>query len=87
MLQQPLPEQYRDTACVLPIGSCLLILFGEAIGFLLLAVYCDNVLPDDNGMRQSLWCEVRPFICGEFLSGLTRCRSWTGDSLSAVAAH
>ncbi len=56
MLQQPLPGQYRDSACVLPIGSCLLILFGEAIGFLLLAVYCDNVLPDENGMHESLWC-------------------------------
>ena len=54
--QQPLPGQYHDNACVLPIGSCLLILFGEAIGFLLLAIYFDNVLPDENGMRQSLWC-------------------------------
>lgn len=56
MLRQPPPGQYRDSACVLPIGSCLLILLGEAIGFLLLAVYCDNVLPDENGMRQPLWC-------------------------------
>ena len=51
-----MPGQYHDYECVLSISSCMLILLGEAVGFLLLAVYFDNVLPDENGMRQPLWC-------------------------------
>ena len=53
-----LPMQYHNYQCVLPIGSCMLILCGEAVGFLLLALYFDNVVPDDNGVHQSLWCNT-----------------------------
>ena len=58
-LQRPLlPGHYQNFECVLPIGSCLLILFGEAICYFLLALYLDNVLPDDNGVHKTFWCDA-----------------------------
>ncbi len=53
--QQPAsPNAYKDYQCVLPLNTIFWILLAEWVGYLLLAIYLDNVVPNENGTRQAL---------------------------------
>jgi hypothetical protein len=45
------PKDYRDYQCVLPLNTALIILVAHWIVYLILAVYLDNILPNENGTR------------------------------------
>ena len=49
------PSQYWDFSCVFPLGNILAILAIEAGLYFLIAVYLNNVLPDENGVRKKMW--------------------------------
>lgn len=52
--QQPAtPGQYRDFQCVLPLNTIFWILVAEWLVYLALAVYLDNIIPDENGSRRA----------------------------------
>jgi ABC-type multidrug transport system ATPase subunit len=48
------PNAYWDFSCVFPLGNILVILAVEAIVYFLLAIYLNNVLRDENGVRKKL---------------------------------
>ncbi|CAG9464789.1 unnamed protein product [Pedinophyceae sp. YPF-701] len=51
---------YVSTQCVLPVGDALWVLAVQAVGFLVLSLYLDNVLPDQFGMRRGLFYFLQP---------------------------
>ena len=58
-LQQPFVEgQYVDYNCVLPISRCMIILLVEAVVYFLIALYLDNVLANESGVRRRPWCAL-----------------------------
>lgn len=48
---QPATSQYRDFQCVLSLNGIYWILLAEWVAYLLLAIYMDNILPNENGTR------------------------------------
>jgi ABC-type multidrug transport system ATPase subunit len=58
------PGQYVDYDCVLPLGSLLWILFAEWLLYGVLAVYLDNVLANESGVRQRPWYFLLPSYWG-----------------------
>jgi hypothetical protein len=79
---------WRDTACVFPIGSCLLSLAAQFVGYTVLAVWLDNVLPNALGvsrhplffLHRAFW-RPRPAEQGEALARLVA----EGERRSAAA--
>uniref|UniRef100_A0A061SDE8 Abc transporter a family member 2-like n=2 Tax=Tetraselmis sp. GSL018 TaxID=582737 RepID=A0A061SDE8_9CHLO len=53
-------NRYIDNDCVMPIGTILEILAIEFFAYLLLALYLDNVLKNENGVRRPLWYLFTP---------------------------
>ena len=50
--QQPAsPNAYRDYQCILSLNGIFWILLIEWVVYLLIAVYLDNILPNENGIR------------------------------------
>jgi len=56
--------RYIDYDCVLPIGSTYVILVAQWIIYFILAIYLDNVLADENGVRRPLWYFLLPSYWG-----------------------
>ncbi len=54
------PNSYWDFSCVFPLGNILAILAIEAIVYFLIAIYLNNVLRDENGVRKKLWYLFTP---------------------------
>lgn len=54
-LYRTAPNAFWDFDCVFPVGNILTILFIEAIVYVLIAVYLNNVLADENGVRKKPW--------------------------------
>lgn len=54
-LYRTAPTSFWDFECVFPVGNILTILFIEAIVYVLIAVYLNNVLADENGVRKKPW--------------------------------
>ncbi|KFM28559.1 ABC transporter A family member 2 [Auxenochlorella protothecoides] len=57
--QSSSPLYYQDD-CVMPLGTILWVLALQCIGYCLLALYFDNVLPDCNGVRRAPWYFLQP---------------------------
>jgi hypothetical protein len=57
-LQQTLSFWIKD--CVTPLGEIFWLLAIQIVGYLVLAIYLDNVLPDTNGTRKPLWYFLQP---------------------------
>lgn len=51
---------YQDCECMLPIADLIWILFLAFIGYSLVGIYLDNVLPQENGTRRSPWFFMDP---------------------------
>jgi len=51
---------YWDFSCVFPVGTILAILALEALVYFLLAIYLNNVLRDENGVRKKPWYLFTP---------------------------
>ena len=54
------PDYYQDFECVLSVEQCLTYLAIEAVVYFLLAVYLDNVLPNEQGVRRSVVYFLQP---------------------------
>ena len=59
-LYETSPTSYWNFQCVFPVGNILGILAIEAIFYCLIAVYLNNVLADENGVRKKLWYFLTP---------------------------
>jgi hypothetical protein len=57
-LQQTLSFWVKD--CVTPLGEIYWLLAIQIVGYLVLAIYLDNVLPDTNGTRKPVWYFLQP---------------------------
>ncbi|KAK9828716.1 hypothetical protein WJX72_001692 [[Myrmecia] bisecta] len=57
--QLRLPGYYADH-CVLSVGQILWVAALQYLGYMALAVYFDNVLPDRNGVRKAPWYFLQP---------------------------
>eukprot|EP01024_Parvocaulis_polyphysoides_P015911 TRINITY_DN1703_c0_g2_i9.p1 TRINITY_DN1703_c0_g2~~TRINITY_DN1703_c0_g2_i9.p1 ORF type:complete len:796 (-),score=106.72 TRINITY_DN1703_c0_g2_i9:746-3133(-) len=53
-------DTYVDQECVFSLGYIYLIFLGEWIVYFILAVYLDNVIPNENGVRRSPWFFLLP---------------------------
>lgn len=51
--------QYVDYNCVLPISKAMIILLAEYVVYFLIALYFDNVLANESGVRRRPWCGRR----------------------------
>lgn len=52
------PNEYVDYRCVLSIQTCMIILLVEALVYFAIAIFLDNVLPNESGVRRPPWCEI-----------------------------
>lgn len=53
-------EVYKDYDCVMPLGDIYVIFTIQWLGYFVLAVYCDNVWPNEQGIRRPLWYFLLP---------------------------
>jgi len=60
----PFEGKYLDENCVMPVGKCLEALAGLAFGYFFLALYLDNILPNEDGMRRAPWYFLMPSYWG-----------------------
>ncbi|KAK9805624.1 hypothetical protein WJX72_008643 [[Myrmecia] bisecta] len=59
--KQPyLANTYRDFQCVLSLGQAYGLLIGLTIVYTVLALFLDNVLPNENGVRRAPWYFLMP---------------------------
>ena len=74
-LEQPfVADQYRDYSCVLPISKAMLILLAEAVLYFLIALYLDNVLSNESGVRRRPWCALPTAWGGQLI--WPHCSGW-----------
>lgn len=57
-LQQAL--SFWRSNCVTPLSEIYVILAMQIVGYLLLAVYIDNIMPDENGTKKPFWYLLQP---------------------------
>lgn len=53
-------EVYRSYDCVLPVGEVFIILIVQYACYLVLAVYLDQVIPNESGVSRPLWFIFNP---------------------------
>jgi ABC-type multidrug transport system ATPase subunit len=79
------PNAYWDFDCVFPLGTILAILAIEALVYFLLAIYLNNVLRDENGVRKKPWYLFTPeYWRGGSRSTSNRRGSRGGDGGSSI---
>ena len=49
-------DSYFDGDCVMSLGNVHLILLLQAVVYLILGLYLDNVIPNEKGVRRQPWC-------------------------------
>lgn len=59
---------YLDNNCVFSIEQCFWVLLVQAVGWMLAAVYFDNVQPNKHGVRMPYWYPLSPSYWGQLLS-------------------
>lgn len=72
--QQPLHDptkSFVDFTCIFPISQCLVTLVIQAVAWMALAIYLDNVMPNGSGKKRPLWYFLLPSY-------------WMNDKNSAV---
>lgn len=74
-------DAYWDFSCVFPVGTILAILALEALVYFLLAIYLNNVLRDENGVRKKLWYLFTP----EYWRGGSKFNSKAGSGSGGQA--
>jgi hypothetical protein len=60
---QPLHDptkSFVDFTCIFPISQCLITLIIQAIAWMAIAIYLDNVLPNGSGKKRPLWYFLLP---------------------------
>lgn len=58
------PNEYVDYRCVLSIQTCMIILLVEALVYFAIAIFLDNVLPNESGVRRPPWYFLTPSYWG-----------------------
>jgi hypothetical protein len=51
---------FWQTECVMPLTHIYWVLAIQCVAYMTLAVYMDNVLPDENGVKRPAWYFLQP---------------------------
>jgi ABC-type multidrug transport system ATPase subunit len=58
------PDAYWDFDCVFPMGTIMGVLALEFIVYVLVGIYLDNIVPNENGVRKPIWYLFSPTYWG-----------------------
>jgi hypothetical protein len=86
---QPLHDpttSFVDFTCIFPISQCLITLLIQAVAWMAVAIYLDNVMPNGSGKKRPLWYFLLPsYWMTSKASSVRRLRKT--DSLSSDGAR
>ena len=77
------PGKYVDCDCVIPIGTMYWIFIVHWVGYVILGIYLDNVLPSESGTRRMPWFFLSPSY---WLTGVSDRMAHGKSGLRSLAA-